>query len=86
MKKVLKVPKFKSEDKERDFWSEVDLSQYYDPSDLKPANFPNLRPSSKPISIRLPGYMISRLKEMANSVDVPYQSLIKQFIAKGLAS
>lgn len=84
MKKELKLPKFKSEDKERDFWSKVDLSKYFEPSDFVPVIFPNLKPTSTPISIRIPSYLINRLKERANSMDVPYQALIKKYIAEGL--
>lgn len=84
MKKPLKLPKFKNEDAEREFWSKIDLSEYYEPSDLVPVSFPNLKFSSRPISIRLPNYLISRVKEKANALDIPYQALIKQYIAKGL--
>ena len=86
MKKALKLPKFKNEDEERDFWSKIDLSEYYEPSDLRPVSFPNLKPTTTPISIRLPNYTIASVKERANAMDVPYQSLIKQYIAQGLAS
>lgn len=84
MKKQLKLPKFKDEDAERDFWAKIDLSEYFDPSDFVPASFPNLKPTSTPISIRIPDYLINRVKEKANSIDIPYQSLIKKFIADGL--
>ena len=84
MKKELKLPKFKTENDERDFWSKIDLSEYFEPSDFIPVSFPNLKPTSTPVSIRIPNYMIYRLKEKANSIDVPYQSLIKKFIAEGL--
>ena len=84
MKKELKLPKFKNEDDEREFWSKVDLSEYFEPSDFVPVSFPNLKPTSTPVSIRIPNYMINRLKEKANAIDVPYQSLIKKFIAEGL--
>ena len=84
MKKKLKLPIFKNEDEERDFWNNLDLSEYYEPSDLVPVSFPNLKPTSRAISIRLPNYMITRLKEKANAIDVPYQSLIKQAIERFL--
>ncbi|HTK03759.1 MAG TPA: BrnA antitoxin family protein [Alphaproteobacteria bacterium] len=84
MKKKLILPKFKDEDDEREFWSNIDLSDYYGPEDLVPVSFPNLKPTTKPISIRLPEYMIDRLKEKANEIDIPYQALIKQFINAGL--
>ena len=86
MKKELKLPKFKNEDEEFKFWSSIDLSEYYEPSDLVPVSFPNLKPTSRPISIRLPEYLINSVKEKANSMDVPYQSLIKQYIANGVRS
>jgi len=84
MKKKLILPKFKNEDEERDFWSKIDLSEYYEPSDLVPVSFPNLKPTSTPISIRVPDYLINRVKEKANAMDIPYQSLIKKFISDGL--
>jgi len=84
MKKPLKLPKFKNEDEEREFWSNLDLSKHFEASDFVPVSFPNLKPTAKPISIRLPEYMINRVKEKANAMDVPYQALIKQYIMKGL--
>ncbi|MBI2590871.1 MAG: hypothetical protein HYW33_03265 [Candidatus Blackburnbacteria bacterium] len=68
MKKKLKLPKFKNENEEREFWSNLDLSEYYEPSDMVPISFPNLKPTTRPISIRLPNYMINRLKEKANAI------------------
>ncbi len=84
MKKKLKIPKFKNEDEERDFWAKVDLSEYFVTSDFVPVSFPNLKPTSTPISIRVPDYLINRVKEKANAMDIPYQSLIKKFISDGL--
>lgn len=84
MKKELKLPKFKNEDEEFEFWANLDLSEYYEPSDMVPVSFPNLKPTSKPISIRLPQYLLNSVKEKANGLGVPYQSLIKQYIAKGV--
>ena len=86
MKKPLKLPKFKNEDEEREFWYNLDLSEYYEPSDMEPVSFPNLKPTSKPISIRIPEYLLMRLKEKANEINVPYQSLIKTYIHKGVLS
>lgn len=80
----LKIPKFKSEAQERAFWSKQDLSGSFKKSDFEPVIFPNLKPSSKPISLRLPSPLLARLKERANELDVPYQSLIKRYIAKGI--
>lgn len=84
MKKVLNVPKFANEDEERDFWSRIDLSEYYEASDMRAVSFPDLKPTTTPISIRLPNYTIALVKERANAMDIPYQSLIKQYIAQGL--
>jgi predicted DNA binding CopG/RHH family protein len=86
MKKKLKLPKFKSEDEERAFWAKLDLSEYYEPSDLERVSFPNLKPTTKPVSIRIPEYLLDRVKEEANEINIPYQSLIKQYIKKGVFS
>ena len=84
MRKPLKMPAFKNEDEEREFWSKVDLVDYFETKDFQAVSFPNLKPSSRSISIRLPEPMLLRLKEQANELHIPYQSLIKQYIAKGL--
>ncbi|OGM20797.1 hypothetical protein A2714_05145 [Candidatus Woesebacteria bacterium RIFCSPHIGHO2_01_FULL_38_9] len=84
MKKKLVLPKFKDEDEERDFWSKLDLSEYFEPSDFVPVSFPNLKPTTRPISLRLPEYIIDRAKEKANAINIPYQSLLKRYIEKGL--
>ena len=86
MKKPLKLPQFKTEDEERDFWAKIDLADYFESKDFQAVSFPNLKPSSRAISIRLSEPMILRLKERANERHVPYQSLIKQYIADGLKS
>lgn len=86
MKKPLKIPKFKNEDEEREFWWKLDLSEYYEPSDFERVSFPNLKPTSRSISIRIPEYLINRVKEKANEINIPYQSLIKQYIKKGVFS
>ena len=84
MKKEIKIPKFNNEDEERDYWAKVDLSKHLEIKDFVPVRFPNLKPTSTPISIRLPLYIIYSLKEKANKINIPYQALIKQYIAKGL--
>jgi predicted DNA binding CopG/RHH family protein len=84
MKKKLVLPKFKDEDEEREFWDKFDLTKYYSPGDFVRVRFPNLKPTSTFISIRLPSYMVSGLKIQANKLDIPYQTLIKQAIAKEL--
>ena len=81
-KKKLKIPKFSNEDQEREFWSKVDLSEYLAASDFEATAFPNLKPTSRSVSIRLPQYLLVRLKERANELNVPYQTLMKQYIAK----
>jgi len=86
MKKKLKLPKFKNEDDEREFWWNLDLSEYYEPEDLEEVSFPNLKPTSRSISIRIPEYIINRVKEKANEINIPYQSLIKQYIKAGVFS
>jgi len=78
----LKVPKFKSEDKERNFWGKVSLEHYFTSKDFEAVSFPNLKATSRSISIRIPESMLMRLKEKANELHVPYQALIKQYIAK----
>ena len=85
MKKELRVPKFKSEDEERAFWARIDLTDYFDLKDARPVSFPNLKPSSRAISIRLPEPMLMRLKEQANELEIPYQALIKKYIAEGIS-
>lgn len=77
MKKPIKVPSFKNETTEREFWHQIDLSEHFEPEDATSVSFPNLRPTSKAISIRLPESLLNRIKEKANAMDVPYQSLIK---------
>ena len=77
-----RIPKFKSEDEEREFWASHDSSEYIDWSRAKSVTLPNLKPSVRNISIRLPEIMIEELKVLANKKDVPYQSLMKVFIAE----
>ncbi len=84
-KKEFVVPAFKNEDDERDFWDKVDLSDYFDKSDMRPVMFPNLKPTSASVSIRIPQYLLMRVKGRANALDVPYQSLMKQYIARGVS-
>jgi predicted DNA binding CopG/RHH family protein len=81
-KKLKKIPKFKSEDEEAKFWNTHDSTDYLDWSKAQRAVFPNLKPTTRSISLRLPEYIIARTKEKANALDVPYQSLMKQYIAK----
>lgn len=84
MKKEVKIPKFRNEDQERDFWSKINLSDYFESGDFERVSFPNLKPSSRPISLRIPEYLLVRVKEKANELNIPYQSLLKQYIAQGV--
>ncbi len=86
MKKALKIPKFKNEDEEAEFWASLDLSKYLESSDFERVSFPNLKPTSRSISIRIPEYLLNRVKEQANEINIPYQSLIKEYIKKGVFS
>ena len=83
-KKQKKIPKFRSEAMERDFWVREDSSEYVDWSRAKRVILPNLKPSLKTISLRLPEHMLAELKLLANKRDVPYQSLIKIYLAERL--
>jgi len=85
-KKLKPIPKFKSEAQERTFWAKQDSSDYVDWSKAKRAVFPNLKPSTKTISLRLPETMLEELKQLANKRDVPYQSLLKMFLAERIDS
>ena len=82
MSKLKKIPKFKNEEEEIEFWSTHDSSEYLDYSKSKRALFPNLKPTTKTISIRLPEYLIEEIKMLANKRDIPYQSLLKIFLAE----
>jgi len=77
-----RVPDFKNEDEEREFWATNSPLDFFDAKDFKKASFPNLKPSIKSISIRLPEDLLAELKILANKKDVPYQSLAKIFLAK----
>lgn len=83
-KKFKSIPKFKNEDEEREFWSTHDSTDYVDWANAMHVSFPNLRFSSKPITLRITISMLDRLKERANSLDVPYQSLMKIYLEQGL--
>ena len=84
MKKKISVPKFKNEDREREFWAKTDLAKHFEPRDFAAIAFPDLKPSSRPVSLRVPEYLLVRLKERANELNVPYQSLMKEYIARGV--
>ncbi|MBU1085182.1 MAG: BrnA antitoxin family protein [Candidatus Beckwithbacteria bacterium] len=82
-KKIKRIPSFKTEDKEREFWATHDATDYFDMSKaiINPI-FPNLKPSTKSISLRLPQFLLESIKQMANKRDVPYQSLMKMFLSE----
>lgn len=84
MNKLKKLPKFKTLSEERDFWQEHDSADYIDWSKAKRAVFPNLKPSTKTISLRLPESLLNAIKVMANKDDIPYQSLMKMLLVKGI--
>jgi len=84
MKKLKPLPVFKSEEEEREFWATHDSMDYVDWSKAERVVFPNLKPSARTISLRLPETMIENLKLLANKRDVPYQSLLKTFLAERL--
>lgn len=87
MSKNLKpIPHFKSEAEEREFWQTHDSTEYVDWSKAtRDVQFPNLKLTTKPITLRLPAGMIDRLKIEAHKMDIPYQALIKKLIFDGLA-
>jgi predicted DNA binding CopG/RHH family protein len=78
------IPEFKNETEESEFWLENDSTEYIDWQNAKSVSFNNLKPSAKSISIRLPEMLLSRLKQEANKLDIPYQSLMKLIINEGL--
>lgn len=82
MKQLKKLPYFKTEDAERKFWASHDSTDYVDYSKAKLAVFPNLKPSAKKISVRIPEHLLASLKLLANKNDVPYQSLMKIYLAE----
>jgi predicted DNA binding CopG/RHH family protein len=80
-----RIPKFKNEDEEREFWATHSPLDYFDSNSVKSASFPDLKPSLKSISIRVPSDMLAELKTLANKKDAPYQSLAKIYLAREIA-
>jgi predicted DNA binding CopG/RHH family protein len=78
------IPRFRSEEDERKFWSKNDSTEFIDWQSGQKRKFPTLKPSLRTISLRLPLSMIEDLKILANKRDVPYQSLLKIFLAERL--
>lgn len=81
-KSLKSIPKFETEDEEREFWATQDSTEFVDWSRAKPVTFSHLKPSTRTISLRLPEALIENLKMLANKRDVPYQSLLKIFLAE----
>jgi len=84
MKNIKKIPTFENEAKEREFWENSDSTEYIDWNKAQKVVLPNLKKSTKTISLRLPADMLEKIKIKANSLDVPYQSLIKIILQKEL--
>ena len=82
MKNLKVIPKFKTEDEEIEFWDTHDSTEYLDWSKAEKTIFPNLKPSTESISLRLPSPLLARIKQLANSQDVPYQSLMKVYLSE----
>jgi len=82
MKKLKKIPKFKSLAEEERFWATHDSTEYVDYAKAEPAFFPELKPSNKTISILLPESLIEAIKLLANKQDIPYQSMLKVLLAE----
>ena len=82
MNKLKKMPEFKTEAEERKFWESHDSTDYVDWNQARPTSFPNLKPSTKTISLRLPEALLDRIKIEANKRDMPYQSLIKAYLSE----
>ena len=86
MSKTQKTPEFRSEAEERAFWESHDSSDHVDWSEARPTRLPRLKPSTKSISLRLPVILLDRIKIEANRRDMPYQSLIKAWLAKDVGN
>lgn len=83
--KLKPIPKFATEAAEQKFWATADTTEYFDWTQARRVVFPNLKPSTTPISMRLPETLLSDLKRLANEQDVPYQSLMKVYLAERVA-
>jgi predicted DNA binding CopG/RHH family protein len=82
MKNIKSIPKFENENQERKFWAKNDSTEYFDWSKADKAIFPNLKPTTESISLRIPSFLLTRIKQLANEKDVPYQSLMKVFLSE----
>jgi len=83
--KLKTMPRFETEAEERAFWAEHDTSEYFDWSQARRVVLPELRPSTTAISMRLPVPLLTELKRLAHEQDVPYQSLMKVYLAERVA-
>lgn len=81
-KPIKTIPRFKNEDEERDFWATHDTTEYFDTSKPVEFNLSELQPSTKSVTIRLPESLLEALKTLAHKKDIPYQSLMKVFLAE----
>ena len=84
MVKIKRIPRFKNEDEERDFWDKHDFADYFDLFQPVKLDLSELRPSTKPITVRLTESLIASLKQLAHKRDVPYQSLMKIYLEKAV--
>lgn len=84
MSKAKKIPKFKTEAEERAYWEKHDSSDHFDWKQAKSVSMPNLKPSTKTISLRLPEGLLDSIKIEANKRDIPYQSLIKAWLSEDI--
>ena len=85
MKKPLNIPRFQNAEEEFEYFSQLDLSTYFEPSDFHRALFPNLKPTSQRITMRMPQSLLARIKERANQIGIPYQALIREAVAEKLS-
>lgn len=83
-KRFKELPKFKNEDEERDFWAVHDSTDYFDWSKARRVIFPNLQLTKRPISLRITNSLLAKVKMLANKKDMPYQTLMKQYVSKGV--
>jgi predicted DNA binding CopG/RHH family protein len=84
--KLKPIPEFASEAEEQEFWRTADTTEYFDWSQARRVVFPNLKPSTTPISMRIPDILLAELKRLANEQDVPYQSLMKVYLSERVAT
>ncbi len=77
-----KIPRFKNEDEEIEFWDTHSGADYFDRKNVVKLNMPNLKPSTERITLRVPKWLLENIRTLANKKDVPYQSLIKMYLSK----